>query len=174
MMGYTLDEKLRLQQLQALRRQWLKDQELSPWEPVLPPEKMWPMEKFWNKFLVNKIPWRNMVYKENVWTLIMGTQSSNAFQGDLISKEAEVASPVKAKGQENGHRNHKEGEGDSSASSPTKEEQEQGEICTCSKGTAQEGKVTATPKSQESQAKGAEASAASEEAEPQATEPSTP
>uniref|UniRef100_A0A2K5DDM7 NADH dehydrogenase [ubiquinone] 1 beta subcomplex subunit 6 n=1 Tax=Aotus nancymaae TaxID=37293 RepID=A0A2K5DDM7_AOTNA len=54
MTGYTRDEKL---------REWLKDPELSPWEPVLPPERMWPMEKFWNKFLVNKIPWRNIVYK---------------------------------------------------------------------------------------------------------------
>ncbi|XP_011829491.1 PREDICTED: MARCKS-related protein [Mandrillus leucophaeus] len=73
-------------------------------------------------------------------------------------------------------RNRKEGGGDSSASSPTEEEQEQGEIGACSdEGTAQEGKAAATPESQEPQAKGAEASAASEEeAGPQATEPSTP
>lgn len=78
-------------------------------------------------------------------------------------------------------RNRKEGGGDSSASSPTEEEQEQGEIGACSEeGTAQEGKAVATPESQEPQAKGAEAGAASkggdteEEAGPQATEPSTP
>ncbi|KAH0503044.1 MARCKS-related protein [Microtus oregoni] len=78
-------------------------------------------------------------------------------------------------------RNRKEGGGDSSASSPTEEEQEQGEISACSEeGTAQEGKAAATPESQEPQAKGAEASAASkggdteEEAGPQAAEPSTP
>ena len=78
-------------------------------------------------------------------------------------------------------RNRKEGGGDSSASSPTEEEQEQGEISACRKeGTAQEGKAAATPESQEPQAKGAEASAASkggdteEEAGPQAAEPSTP
>uniref|UniRef100_A0A2K6F607 MARCKS-related protein n=1 Tax=Propithecus coquereli TaxID=379532 RepID=A0A2K6F607_PROCO len=78
-------------------------------------------------------------------------------------------------------RNRKEGGGDSSASSPTEEEQEQGEISACSEeGTAQEGKAVATPESQEPQAKGAEASAASkggdteEEAGPQAAEPSTP
>ncbi|XP_048638657.1 MARCKS-related protein [Marmota marmota marmota] len=78
-------------------------------------------------------------------------------------------------------RNRKEGGGDSSASSPTEEEQEQGEIGACSEeGTAQEGKAAATPESQEPQAKGAEASAASkggdteEEAGPQAAEPSTP
>lgn len=79
-------------------------------------------------------------------------------------------------------RNRKEGGGDSSASSPTEEEQEQGEIGACGEeGTAQEGKAVATPESQEPQAKGAEASAASkggdteeEEAGPQAAEPSTP
>lgn len=78
-------------------------------------------------------------------------------------------------------RNRKEGGGDSSASSPTEEEQEQGEISACSdEGTAQEGKAAATPESQEPQAKGAEAGAASkggdteEEAGPQAAEPSTP
>nr|XP_007967219.2 NADH dehydrogenase [ubiquinone] 1 beta subcomplex subunit 6 [Chlorocebus sabaeus] len=62
MTGYTPDEKLRLQQLRELRRRWLKDQELSPREPVLPPQKMWPMEKFWNKFLENKSPWRRTVH----------------------------------------------------------------------------------------------------------------
>uniref|UniRef100_A0A8C9IJD2 NADH dehydrogenase [ubiquinone] 1 beta subcomplex subunit 6 n=1 Tax=Piliocolobus tephrosceles TaxID=591936 RepID=A0A8C9IJD2_9PRIM len=62
MTGYTPDEKLRLQQLRELRRRWLKDQELSPREPVLPPQKMWPMEKFWNKFLENKSPWRKTVH----------------------------------------------------------------------------------------------------------------
>ncbi|XP_003800339.1 NADH dehydrogenase [ubiquinone] 1 beta subcomplex subunit 6 [Otolemur garnettii] len=63
MLGYTPDEKLRLQQLRQLRRRWLKDQELSPREPVLPPQKMWPIEAFWNKFLQKPTPWRNMVYK---------------------------------------------------------------------------------------------------------------
>ena len=77
-------------------------------------------------------------------------------------------------------RNRKEGGGDSSASSPTEEEQEQGEISACGEeGTLQEGKAAATPESQEPQAKGAEASAAAkggdtEEAGPQAAEPSTP
>uniref|UniRef100_A0A2I3RVX5 NADH dehydrogenase [ubiquinone] 1 beta subcomplex subunit 6 n=1 Tax=Pan troglodytes TaxID=9598 RepID=A0A2I3RVX5_PANTR len=70
MTGYTPDEKLRLQQLRELRRRWLKDQELSPREPVLPPQKMGPMEKFWNKFLENKSPWRKMVhgvYKKSIF-----------------------------------------------------------------------------------------------------------
>lgn len=78
-------------------------------------------------------------------------------------------------------RNRKEGGGESSASSPTEEEQEQGEIGACSEeGTAQEGKAVAVPESQEPQAKGAEANAASkggdteEEAGPQAAELSTP
>jgi NADH dehydrogenase (ubiquinone) 1 beta subcomplex subunit 6 len=61
MTGYTPDEKLRLQQLRELRRRWLKDQELSPREPVLPPQKLWPMEAFWNKFLQHPAPWKNMV-----------------------------------------------------------------------------------------------------------------
>lgn len=61
MTGYTPDEKLRLQQLRELRRRWLKDQELSPREPVLPPQRMWPMESFRNKFLQNQTPWKNVV-----------------------------------------------------------------------------------------------------------------
>lgn len=61
MSGYTPDEKLRLQQLQQLRRRWLKDQELSAREPVLPPQRVWPMERFWNKFLRDQTPWKNVV-----------------------------------------------------------------------------------------------------------------
>lgn len=61
MTGYTPDEKLRLQQLRELRRRWLKDQELSPREPVLPPQRMWPMERFWNNFLQDPAPWRRLV-----------------------------------------------------------------------------------------------------------------
>ena len=61
MSGYTSDEKLRLQQLRELRRRWLKDQELSPREPVLPPRRVWPMEQFWNKFLQDGASWKNVV-----------------------------------------------------------------------------------------------------------------
>lgn len=61
MTGYTPDEKLRLQQLRELRRRWLKDQELSPREPVLPPQRVWPLERFWNKFLQDQAPWKNLV-----------------------------------------------------------------------------------------------------------------
>uniref|UniRef100_A0ABI7X9C8 NADH dehydrogenase [ubiquinone] 1 beta subcomplex subunit 6 n=1 Tax=Felis catus TaxID=9685 RepID=A0ABI7X9C8_FELCA len=60
MSGYTPDEKLRLQQLRELRRRWLKDQELSPREPVLPPQRVWPMERFWNKFLQDQAPWKKV------------------------------------------------------------------------------------------------------------------
>ncbi|XP_025708638.1 NADH dehydrogenase [ubiquinone] 1 beta subcomplex subunit 6 isoform X1 [Callorhinus ursinus] len=63
MSGYTPDEKLRLQQLQQLRRRWLKDQELSSREPVLPPQRVWPMERFWNHFLRDQTPWKNVIYK---------------------------------------------------------------------------------------------------------------
>ncbi|XP_022357476.1 NADH dehydrogenase [ubiquinone] 1 beta subcomplex subunit 6 isoform X2 [Enhydra lutris kenyoni] len=62
MSGYTPDEKLRLQQLQQLRRRWLKDQELSSREPVLPSQRMSPMEKFWNTFLREHTSWKN-IYK---------------------------------------------------------------------------------------------------------------
>ena len=61
MSGYTPDEKLRLQQLRELRRRWLKDQELSPREPVLPPRRVSPVERFWNKFLQDGALWKNVV-----------------------------------------------------------------------------------------------------------------
>lgn len=57
------DEKLRLQQLRVLRRKWLKDQELSPREPVLPPTKQSPVERFWSNFLREKSFWRTYTYK---------------------------------------------------------------------------------------------------------------
>ncbi|VTJ75718.1 Hypothetical predicted protein [Marmota monax] len=71
MTGYTPDEKLRLQQLRELRRRWLKDQELSPREPVLPPQRMWPMEAFWNKFLQDRAPWKNIykVYRTSIFAV---------------------------------------------------------------------------------------------------------
>ncbi|EHB15968.1 NADH dehydrogenase [ubiquinone] 1 beta subcomplex subunit 6 [Heterocephalus glaber] len=63
MTGYTPDEKLRLQQLRELRRRWLKDQELSLREPVLPPRKMWPLEEFWDRFLLDGALWKNAIFK---------------------------------------------------------------------------------------------------------------
>ncbi|XP_074551065.1 NADH dehydrogenase [ubiquinone] 1 beta subcomplex subunit 6 [Halichoeres trimaculatus] len=63
MSGYTPDEKLRFDQLVKLRRQWLKDQELSPREPVLPPKKVGPIERFWTSFLEPKSLWRISTYK---------------------------------------------------------------------------------------------------------------
>uniref|UniRef100_A0A670K6F5 NADH dehydrogenase [ubiquinone] 1 beta subcomplex subunit 6 n=1 Tax=Podarcis muralis TaxID=64176 RepID=A0A670K6F5_PODMU len=62
-MGYTADEKLRLEQLRALRRRWLKDQELSPREPVLPPRKPGLVEGFWEGFLKPGGLWRQQVFK---------------------------------------------------------------------------------------------------------------
>ncbi|TRY65417.1 hypothetical protein DNTS_004212 [Danionella cerebrum] len=58
MTGYTPDEKLRFEQLVKLRRQWLKDQELSPREPVLPPVKLGPIQRFWCRFLEPETRWR--------------------------------------------------------------------------------------------------------------------
>ncbi|KAE8632669.1 hypothetical protein XENTR_v10001621 [Xenopus tropicalis] len=63
MSGYTPDEKLRLEQLRTLRRRWLKDQELSPREPVLPPAKKGPVENFWGNFLQKKNLWRIYTFK---------------------------------------------------------------------------------------------------------------
>merc|ERR1712035_82206 len=58
MSGYTPDEKLRVEQLSKLRRQWLKDQELSPREPVLPAKPLGAVSKFWAGFLEPKSLWR--------------------------------------------------------------------------------------------------------------------
>ncbi|XP_030049599.1 NADH dehydrogenase [ubiquinone] 1 beta subcomplex subunit 6 [Microcaecilia unicolor] len=63
MSGYSPDEKLRLEQLRVLRRKWLKDQELSPREPVLPPENPGPVQRFWQNFLKPQSLWRQKVYK---------------------------------------------------------------------------------------------------------------
>ncbi|XP_033029528.1 NADH dehydrogenase [ubiquinone] 1 beta subcomplex subunit 6 [Lacerta agilis] len=62
-LGYTADEKLRLEQLKVLRRRWLKDQELSPREPVLPPRKPGLVEGFWEGFLKPGGLWRQQVFK---------------------------------------------------------------------------------------------------------------
>lgn len=58
MSGYTPDEKLRLDQLTKLRRQWLKDQELSPREPVVKAKPLGPIAKFWADFLKPNSLWR--------------------------------------------------------------------------------------------------------------------
>uniref|UniRef100_A0A8C0KRT3 NADH dehydrogenase [ubiquinone] 1 beta subcomplex subunit 6 n=1 Tax=Canis lupus dingo TaxID=286419 RepID=A0A8C0KRT3_CANLU len=89
MAGYTPDEKLRLQQLQQLRRRWLKDQELSPREPVLPPQRVWPMEKFWNKFLRDQTPWKNA----KPYAIV--ERKPRIFPGDIILETGEVIPPMK-------------------------------------------------------------------------------
>ncbi|CAB1327350.1 unnamed protein product [Coregonus sp. 'balchen'] len=63
MTGYTADEKLRVEQISNLRRKWLKDQELSPREPVLPKTALGPVAKFWAGFLEPKTLWRLYTYK---------------------------------------------------------------------------------------------------------------
>ncbi|XP_006098850.1 NADH dehydrogenase [ubiquinone] 1 beta subcomplex subunit 6 isoform X1 [Myotis lucifugus] len=121
MTGYTADEKLRLQQLRELRRRWLKDQELSPREPVLPPQRMWPMERFWNKFLQDPAPWKNLVYKTYRHSFLIFThvlipawiihyhlkyhvatkpygmveRKPRIFPGDIILETGEVIPPMK-------------------------------------------------------------------------------
>ncbi|NXU58733.1 NDUB6 dehydrogenase, partial [Turnix velox] len=61
--GYSPDERLRLQQLRALRRRWLRDQELSEREPVLPQRQPGPVAAFWERFLRPGGLWRQQVYK---------------------------------------------------------------------------------------------------------------
>ncbi|XP_077427145.1 NADH dehydrogenase [ubiquinone] 1 beta subcomplex subunit 6 [Vanacampus margaritifer] len=63
MSGYTPDEKLRLEQLAKLRRQWLKDQELSPREPAVQAKPPGGIAKFWERFLEPKSLWRLYTYK---------------------------------------------------------------------------------------------------------------
>ncbi|XP_070839417.1 NADH dehydrogenase [ubiquinone] 1 beta subcomplex subunit 6 [Chaetodon trifascialis] len=63
MSGYTADEKLRFQQITKLRRQWLKDQELSPREPVLPAKPGSVIDRFWTRFLEPKSLWRLYTHK---------------------------------------------------------------------------------------------------------------
>ncbi|NWZ86008.1 NDUB6 dehydrogenase, partial [Poecile atricapillus] len=63
MSGPVQDEKLRVQQLRALRRRWLRDQELSPREPVLPPRQLGPVAAFWERFLQPGDLWRQQVHK---------------------------------------------------------------------------------------------------------------
>lgn len=58
MSGYTPDQKLRFEQITKLRRQWLKDQELSPREPVVQAKPPGPVAKFWAGFLEPKSLWR--------------------------------------------------------------------------------------------------------------------
>lgn len=65
MTGYTPDENLRYNQLIKLRRQWLKDQELSAREPVLPAKPQGPVAKFWASFLEPKSLWRLYVSTAN-------------------------------------------------------------------------------------------------------------
>ncbi|XP_066223943.1 NADH dehydrogenase [ubiquinone] 1 beta subcomplex subunit 6 [Saccopteryx leptura] len=121
MTGYTPDEKLRLQQLRDLRRRWLKDQELSPREPVLPPQRVWPTERFWNKFLQDQAPWKNLIYKTYRHSILVFThvlipawivhyyfkyhvntkpyavveRKPRIFPGDTILETGEVIPPMK-------------------------------------------------------------------------------
>ncbi|XP_007464997.1 PREDICTED: NADH dehydrogenase [ubiquinone] 1 beta subcomplex subunit 6 isoform X2 [Lipotes vexillifer] len=106
MSGYTSDEKLRLQQLRELRRRWLKDQELSPREPVLPPRRVWPMEQFWNKFLQDGASWKKVIYKTYRHSIFAFTHVlipiwiihyylKYHVNGDTILETGEVIPPMK-------------------------------------------------------------------------------
>ncbi|XP_005150727.1 NADH dehydrogenase [ubiquinone] 1 beta subcomplex subunit 6 [Melopsittacus undulatus] len=121
MTGYTEDEKLRLQQLRALRRRWLRDQELSEREPVLPPQRLGPVAAFWERFLRPGGLWRQQVHKVcqtggfvlvrvlvPAWIILyylkyhgtkkpLGTITSNPriFPGDRILETGEIIPPLK-------------------------------------------------------------------------------
>ncbi|XP_056315287.1 NADH dehydrogenase [ubiquinone] 1 beta subcomplex subunit 6 [Danio aesculapii] len=116
MTGYTPDQKLRFEQLVKLRRQWLKDQELSPREPVVAPSTPGRIERFWNRFLEPKTLWRLYTHKAYfagvttlkvvllpAWVLhyylkyhvsetpyAIGAQKLRLFPGDVILETGEV------------------------------------------------------------------------------------
>ncbi|KAG9344144.1 hypothetical protein JZ751_012626 [Albula glossodonta] len=85
MSGYTPDEKLRLQQLTKLRRQWLKDQELSPREPVVKPEPLGRVAKFWAGFLEPKSLWRLYTRPYGIVEV-----KPRLFPGDTVLETGEV------------------------------------------------------------------------------------
>ncbi|XP_057263998.1 NADH dehydrogenase [ubiquinone] 1 beta subcomplex subunit 6 isoform X1 [Pezoporus wallicus] len=121
MTGYTEDEKLRLQQLRALRRRWLRDQELSEREPVLPPQRLGPVAAFWERFLRPGGLWRQQVYKAcqtggfvlvrvlvPAWIILyylkyhgtkkplsIVTSNPRIFPGDRILETGEIIPPMK-------------------------------------------------------------------------------
>ncbi|XP_062467964.1 NADH dehydrogenase [ubiquinone] 1 beta subcomplex subunit 6 isoform X2 [Pezoporus occidentalis] len=90
MTGYTEDEKLRLQQLRALRRRWLRDQELSEREPVLPPQRLGPVAAFWERFLRPGGLWR-----QQKKPLSIVTSNPRIFPGDRILETGEIIPPMK-------------------------------------------------------------------------------
>ncbi|KAI6076771.1 Complex I-B17 [Aix galericulata] len=119
--GFSADERLRLQQLRVLRRRWLRDQELSEREPVLPRRQLGPVAAFWERFLQPGGLWRQRVFrayqaggffvaqvlipawlvhyyvKYHVMRAPYGIVSSNPaiFPGDRILETGEVIPPLK-------------------------------------------------------------------------------
>ncbi|XP_015732833.1 NADH dehydrogenase [ubiquinone] 1 beta subcomplex subunit 6 isoform X2 [Coturnix japonica] len=87
--GYTADEKLRLQQLRALRRRWLRDQELSDREPVLPERRPGPIAAFWERFLQPGGLWR---MKKKPYGIVMSNPP--IFPGDRILETGEIVPPL--------------------------------------------------------------------------------
>ncbi|XP_062359495.1 NADH dehydrogenase [ubiquinone] 1 beta subcomplex subunit 6 isoform X3 [Cinclus cinclus] len=86
------DEKLRVQQLRALRRRWLRDQELSPREPVLPPRQLGPVAAFWDRFLQPGDPWRQQKSPHG-----MVVANPRIFPGDRILETGEIMPPLRDK-----------------------------------------------------------------------------
>ncbi|CAJ0935758.1 unnamed protein product [Ranitomeya imitator] len=74
------DAELRQQQLRALRRKWLKDQELSPREPVLPEKKLNAVDRFWANFLQKNSLWRRWTFR----TYNLGVQGSDEDSGTSL------------------------------------------------------------------------------------------
>ncbi|XP_060782643.1 NADH dehydrogenase [ubiquinone] 1 beta subcomplex subunit 6 [Neoarius graeffei] len=63
MSGYTAEEKLRLQQLSALRRRWLRDQELSAREAASGAAAQSRVQAFWSSFTRPQSLWRTSAFK---------------------------------------------------------------------------------------------------------------
>ncbi|NXQ93033.1 NDUB6 dehydrogenase, partial [Sagittarius serpentarius] len=104
-----------------LRRRWLRDQELSEREPVLPRRQLGPVAAFWERFLQPGGRWRHQVFKAcetggflltrvliPAWIIVYylkyhvmkmphGAVMSNPriFPGDRILETGEIIPPLK-------------------------------------------------------------------------------
>ncbi|KAG8595274.1 hypothetical protein GDO81_001476 [Engystomops pustulosus] len=101
-----VDTQLRQQQLRVLRRKWLKDQELSPREPVLPEKKLNAVDRFWANFLQKSSPWRTYTFKtynigvSAVKRILIPAWIVHYFvkyhlEGDVIKETGQVVPPIK-------------------------------------------------------------------------------
>lgn len=88
MSGYTPDEKLRVEQITKLRRQWLKDQELSPREPVVQAKPPGAVAKFWAGFLEPKSLWRLYVSPDT--QLMLASKTTTGDNGYVTNRNDQI------------------------------------------------------------------------------------